>query len=49
MNTQQPETCKLSRRDFLKIAGAGGATAAFLGSLPQIQATLCQKRGRLRL
>jgi hypothetical protein len=30
MNTQQPENCKISRRDFLKLAGAGGAAATFL-------------------
>ena len=42
MNPTQPENCKISRRDFLKIAGAGAATATFLGSLPQIQSTLAK-------
>ncbi|HAX70341.1 MAG TPA: molybdopterin oxidoreductase, partial [Anaerolineae bacterium] len=42
MNPKQPENCKISRRDFLKIAGAGTATAAFVGSLPQIQSTLAK-------
>ncbi len=42
MNTKQPENCKISRRDFLKIAGAGGAAAAFLGNLPKVQKALAQ-------
>ena len=42
MNPKQPENCKISRRDFLKIAGAGTATATFLGSLPHIQSTLAK-------
>ncbi len=33
---------KLSRRDFLKITGATGAAAAFLGSLPQAQKAIAQ-------
>jgi len=37
MNANQPENCKISRRDFLKIAGATGAAAAFLGNLPRVQ------------
>ena len=28
---------KLSRRDFLKLAGVTGATSAFVGSLPKVQ------------
>ncbi|MEY2818823.1 MAG: hypothetical protein RL275_2286 [Chloroflexota bacterium] len=42
MNPKQPENCKISRRDFLKIASAGAATATFLGSLPHIQSTLAK-------
>lgn len=42
MNTNQPKNCKMSRRDFLKIAGAGGAATAFLGSLPKVQKALAQ-------
>lgn len=42
MDTKQPENCKISRRDFLKIAGAGGSTAAFLGNLPKVQKALAQ-------
>ncbi len=34
MKTQETKTT-LSRRDFLKLSGATGAAAAFLGSLPQ--------------
>ncbi len=37
MNPKQPINCKISRRDFLKIAGAGGAAAAFVGNLPRVQ------------
>lgn len=37
MNTKQPENCKISRRDFLKLAGVGAGTAAFLGSLPKVE------------
>lgn len=40
--TIQPESCGLSRRDFLKIAGGAGAGAAFLGALPQVQQALAQ-------
>src|SRR5574338_103998 len=42
MKAQQPENCKISRRDFLKIAGAGGAAAAFLGNLPKVQKALAK-------
>lgn len=42
MTTKQLTNRKLSRRDFLKMSGAGGAALAFLGSLPQIQKTLLQ-------
>lgn len=42
MNTQQPAKCKLSRRDFLKLAAAGGAATAFLGSLPKVEQALAQ-------
>lgn len=42
MNTKQPATCKISRRDFLKMAGVGGAATAFLGSLPKVQNVLAQ-------
>ncbi|MFN7210027.1 MAG: twin-arginine translocation signal domain-containing protein, partial [Aggregatilineales bacterium] len=31
---EQPETCALSRRDFLKLSAATAGTAALLGSLP---------------
>ena len=37
MNTQQPKDCEISRRDFLKLAGMGGAAFAFLGNLPNVQ------------
>ncbi|MBI3243481.1 MAG: molybdopterin-dependent oxidoreductase [Chloroflexi bacterium] len=37
----QPESCGLSRRDFLKVA-ATAAGGAFLGSLPHIQKALAQ-------
>jgi anaerobic selenocysteine-containing dehydrogenase len=42
MNAQQPKDCKISRRDFLKIAGATGAAAAFLGSLPKVQQAMAK-------
>ena len=42
MKTKQPENCKISRRDFLKMAGVGGAAAAFLGNLPKVQKALAQ-------
>ncbi|MBI3340548.1 MAG: molybdopterin-dependent oxidoreductase [Chloroflexi bacterium] len=42
MNTKQPENCQISRRDFLKISGAVGAGAAFLGALPKAQRALAQ-------
>ena len=45
MNTKQPVNCKISRRDFLKIAGTGGATAAFLGNLPKVQKAMAQSEG----
>ena len=32
----EPTSKQLSRRDFLKLSGAAGATAAFLGSMPKI-------------
>ncbi|MBI5298498.1 MAG: molybdopterin-dependent oxidoreductase [Chloroflexi bacterium] len=37
MNAKQPENCKISRRDFLKLTGATGAAAAFLGNMPKVQ------------
>jgi len=36
----QPKGCGLTRRDFLKASALTGATAAFLGSLPQVQRAL---------
>ena len=42
MNTKQPKERKISRRDFLKMAGVGGATAAFLGNLPKVQKAMAQ-------
>ncbi|RJP50654.1 MAG: twin-arginine translocation signal domain-containing protein [Anaerolineaceae bacterium] len=42
MKTKQPANCKISRRDFLKMAGVGGAATAFLGSLPKVQNVLAQ-------
>jgi len=42
MNTKQPKNCKMTRRDFLKIAGVGGAASAFLGNLPKVQKVLAQ-------
>jgi anaerobic selenocysteine-containing dehydrogenase len=39
MDTKQPKSCDLSRRDFLKISAAT-AGGAFLGSLPTIQKAL---------
>ncbi|MGQ9834054.1 MAG: molybdopterin dinucleotide binding domain-containing protein [Candidatus Villigracilaceae bacterium] len=41
MKTQKSEN-KLSRRDFLKLTGATGAAAAFLGSLPQGQKAIAK-------
>jgi anaerobic selenocysteine-containing dehydrogenase len=32
--TQQPENCGLSRRDFVKISAVAGGAAAFLGGMP---------------
>ncbi|RMG95982.1 MAG: twin-arginine translocation signal domain-containing protein [Chloroflexi bacterium] len=34
---KQPDTCALSRRDFLKYSAAIGGTTAVLGSLPHVQ------------
>lgn len=34
---KQPETCGLSRRDFLKVSAVVGGAAAFVGSLPQVK------------
>ena len=45
MNPKQPTNCKMSRRDFLKLAGVGGATAAFLGSLPKVQKAMAKAEG----
>ncbi len=42
MNTQQPKDCEISRRDFLKLAGMGGAALAFLGNLPNVQKAFAQ-------
>lgn len=33
---------QLSRRDFLKLSGVTGATAAFLGSLPKAQKAIAK-------
>src|SRR3972149_8091593 len=42
MNPKQPETCKITRRDFLKLSGAAGATAAFLGTLPRVNEVMAK-------
>lgn len=38
--TQQPASCRLSRRDFLTLSSVVGGAAAFLGTLPHIQRAL---------
>lgn len=45
MNPKQPTNCKVSRRDFLKLASVGGASAAFLGSLPKVQKAMAKAEG----
>ena len=45
MNPKQPTNCKVSRRDFLKLASMGGASAAFLGSLPKVQKAMAKAEG----
>jgi anaerobic selenocysteine-containing dehydrogenase len=42
MNTKQLIRCNISRRDFLKLAGVGGASAVFLGSLPKVQKAMAK-------
>jgi anaerobic selenocysteine-containing dehydrogenase len=43
---KQPEACNISRRDFLKISGAVGAGAAFLGALPKVNKVMAQGNGQ---
>ncbi len=45
MNAKQPEGCKISRRDFLKLAGAGSAAAAFVGNMPHVQKAFAKAEG----
>lgn len=40
--TNQPQSCNLSRRDFLTLSAVAGGAAAFLGTLPQVERVLAE-------